>query len=104
MPYNVKIDVFEGPFDLLLHLVRVNEMDIYDISIADIANWCWVRTYKWSGVSREGLENLDRWLNVMKQKPGLRQGIEVPVKIDNILEDKEASKKFRENANKMVQR
>src|SRR5690606_19728656 len=27
---------FEGPFDLLLHLVRVNEMDIHDISISVI--------------------------------------------------------------------
>lgn len=36
-PYNVKIDVFEGPFDLLLHLVRMHEMDIYDIRIAEIA-------------------------------------------------------------------
>ena len=35
-PYNVKIDVFEGPFDLLLHLVRVHEMDVYDISISEI--------------------------------------------------------------------
>ncbi|MBN1868825.1 segregation/condensation protein A [Candidatus Sumerlaeota bacterium] len=37
MSYNVRIDVFEGPFDLLLHLVRVHEMDIYDIPIAEIA-------------------------------------------------------------------
>jgi len=26
-----------------------------DYSIADIANWCWVRTYKWSGVSLDGV-------------------------------------------------
>ena len=32
-----------------------------DYSIADIANWCWVRTYKWSGVSADGLPNLKRW-------------------------------------------
>lgn len=38
MAYNVKINVFEGPFDLLLHLVRVNEMDIYDIPIAQITD------------------------------------------------------------------
>ena len=38
MSYNVKINVFEGPFDLLLHLVRVNEMDIYDIPIAEITS------------------------------------------------------------------
>jgi segregation and condensation protein A len=36
MAYNVSIDVFEGPFDLLLHLVRINEMDIYDIQVAEI--------------------------------------------------------------------
>ncbi|MDE0951300.1 MAG: glutathione S-transferase N-terminal domain-containing protein [Halioglobus sp.] len=91
-------------FEVLDRRLGESEWLADDYSIADIANWCWVRTYKWSGVSREGLENLDHWLNVMKQKPGLRQGIEVPVKIDNILEDEEASKKFRENANKMVQR
>jgi GST-like protein len=33
-----------------------------DYSIADIANWAWVRTHKWSGVSVEGLPHLQRWL------------------------------------------
>ena len=31
---NIKIPVFEGPFDLLLHLIRENKIDIYDIPIA----------------------------------------------------------------------
>lgn len=75
-----------------------------DYSIADIANWCWVRTYRWSGVSRDGLENLDRWLAVMKEKPGLRKGVEVPQKIDGILNDAEAEKKFAEKAGTMVQK
>lgn len=75
-----------------------------DYSIADIANWCWVRTYRWSGVSRDGLENLDRWLGVMKEKPGLRKGVEVPQKIDGILNDKDAEKKFVEKAGTMVQK
>jgi segregation and condensation protein A len=34
--YKFKLDVFEGPLDLLLHLVKINEMDIYDIPIAKI--------------------------------------------------------------------
>ena len=34
--YNVKIPVFEGPLDLLLHLIKENELDIYDIPIAII--------------------------------------------------------------------
>jgi len=36
MAYRVKLPVFEGPFDLLLHLVKVNQMDIYDIEISKI--------------------------------------------------------------------
>ena len=35
--YGVKLPVFEGPLDLLLHLIRQNEMDITDIPIAQIA-------------------------------------------------------------------
>ena len=31
--YHVKLDAFEGPLDLLLHLIRKNEVDIYDIPI-----------------------------------------------------------------------
>ncbi len=30
---NIKINEFDGPLDLLLHLVKVNKMDIYDINI-----------------------------------------------------------------------
>lgn len=33
---NIKIDVFEGPLDLLLHLIKQLEVDIYDIPIAEI--------------------------------------------------------------------
>ncbi|MDR7075225.1 segregation and condensation protein A [Neobacillus niacini] len=34
--YNVKIDAFEGPLDLLLHLINRLEIDIYDIPVAQI--------------------------------------------------------------------
>ncbi|MDH5509244.1 MAG: segregation/condensation protein A [Nitrospinota bacterium] len=34
MTYNIKLDVFEGPLDLLLHLIKENQVDIYDIPIA----------------------------------------------------------------------
>jgi len=33
---NVKIEIFEGPLDLLLHLVKKNQVDIYDIPISVI--------------------------------------------------------------------
>ncbi len=36
MRYRVKLDIFEGPFDLLLFLIRKNEVDIFNIPIAKI--------------------------------------------------------------------
>lgn len=34
--YQLKLAVFEGPFDLLLYLIKKNQIDIYDIPIAQI--------------------------------------------------------------------
>ena len=34
--YRVRLDEFEGPLDLLLHLIKKNEINIYDIPIAAI--------------------------------------------------------------------
>ena len=34
MQYQVKLDIFEGPLDLLLYLIKKNEVDIYDIPMA----------------------------------------------------------------------
>ncbi len=38
MAYNVTLEVFEGPLDLLLHLIRKNKLDIYDIPIAQVTD------------------------------------------------------------------
>lgn len=37
MKYTITLESFEGPFDLLYHLIEKSEVDIYDISIAEIA-------------------------------------------------------------------
>lgn len=36
MEMTFKLEVFEGPLDLLLHLIDINKIDIYDIPIAMI--------------------------------------------------------------------
>jgi len=36
MAYEIKVEAFEGPFDLLFHLINKDEIDIYDIPIVDI--------------------------------------------------------------------
>jgi segregation and condensation protein A len=38
MEYEVKLEIFEGPLDLLLHLIRKNEVDIFDIPISTITD------------------------------------------------------------------
>lgn len=77
-----------------------------DYSIADIANWCWARTHRWSGVSVEGLPHLQRWLDAMKARPACQRGIEVPAKVDSLVApDKEKdAQAFIEAARGMVQR
>lgn len=38
MDYTVKIDEFEGPLDLLLHLIKQDDIDIYEISIERVVS------------------------------------------------------------------
>lgn len=77
-----------------------------DYSIADIANWCWVRTHKWSGASVEGLDNLQRWIDAIYERPAARRGKDVPVKIDNLLEgdNEDAAEDFVKGARNIVGR
>jgi GST-like protein len=77
-----------------------------DYSIADIANWCWVRTYKWSGISIDGLDNLARWMEATGQQPGVFKGTAVPHSIDNLLaaDDEEEQEKFIGNARGILQK
>jgi len=51
-----------------------------DYSIADIANWCWVSTHDWSGVSVDGLPALQRWLAAIAARPAVVRGMAVPGK------------------------
>jgi segregation and condensation protein A len=38
MPYTVELDTFHGPLDLLLYLVKRNEVDVLDLSLAQLAD------------------------------------------------------------------
>ena len=53
-----------------------------DYSIADIATWAWVFGYKWSGVSIDGLEHLQRWIDAVGKRPAVRRGKDVPEPTD----------------------
>lgn len=55
-----------------------------DYSIADIANWAWVRTHEWSGVSIDGLDHLARWHETLNARPACQRGVEVPVRREEV--------------------
>ena len=74
-----------------------------DYSIADIANWAWVRTHRWSGVPVDDFPHLQRWLASIRARPAVQQGIlRPPASIDS-RDDEEKARKFSEEARKMVE-
>jgi len=81
-----------------------NEYLAGDFSIADIANWSWARTHKWSGVDVTDLSNLQRWLDVISARPACQRGIKVPEDVGSLLtaQNSEKKEKFVAGARSMV--
>ncbi len=100
------IDRYQGEvrrlFTVLDQRLAGNEYLAGDYSIADIANWAWVRTHRWSGVPVDGLPHLERWIGQLAARPACRKGVDVPPRPPRI-EDGEAAKKFVEEARKMLE-
>jgi len=68
-----------------------------EYSIADMAMWPWVSGYSWSGVTVEGLTNLQRWLDRVGSRPAVKRGRAVPPPVDLGAQDQktvEAGRKF----------
>jgi len=90
-------------FEVLDRRLGESEWLADEFSIADIANWCWARTYKWSGVPVDGLDNLKRWRDAIRQRPACERGVQVPVVMPNVADDPVAAEAFAENARKNLQ-
>lgn len=91
-------------FTVLDNRLAQSEWLAGEYSIADIANWCWVRTHQWSGVEIDGLDNVNRWSDAMYQQPGMKKGIEVPFKLGNLLDDDKEQEKFKKEARNILQK
>jgi GSH-dependent disulfide-bond oxidoreductase len=75
-----------------------------DYSIADMANWAWVRTHRWSGVEIDDLPHLKRWRDAIRQRPAVQRGINAPAStIDLTRDGDEAAKRFAKEALTMVE-
>jgi GST-like protein len=75
-----------------------------DYSLADIANWCWVRTHKWSGIEVDGLELLQGWLDRMAERPACQRGVEVPFKLPTPGDSEDDAERIVEQAQNIVTR
>ncbi|WP_416396543.1 glutathione S-transferase family protein [Allohahella sp. A8] len=69
-------------FGVLDRQLSDNEYLAGDYSIADIANWAWVRTHSWSGVEIENMPALQRWVDAIYERPAAKKGIEIPKRPD----------------------
>jgi len=92
-------------FEVLEGRLADNEFLAGDFSIADIANWSWVRTHKWSGVNVEGLPHLKRWRDTMAARPACARGVKIPYDISDAMKGQsDAAEEFARNARRIVQR
>ena len=102
------IDRYQGEstrlFRVLDSHLKDHEYLAGDYSIADIANWAWVRTHKWSGVAMDDMPDLKRWTDAIRARPAVLKGIEMPPSRINLnLDSEEAAKAFSQEARKMVE-
>ena len=102
------IDRYQGEsrrlFGVLDARLQEHEYLAGDYSIADIANWAWVRTHNWSGVSLDGLPALQRWVDAIRARPAVQKGILMPAPVRDL--DKEgsaAAKEFADKARSMLE-
>ena len=102
------IDRYQGESKRLFRVLdghlAGNEYLAGDYSIADIANWAWVRTHRWSGVAIDDLPHLARWVEAIRARPAVQRGIDRPrSSIDSRLENPDEASKFAAEARKMVE-
>ena len=102
------IDRYHGEcrrlFRVLNTRLKDHEFLAGDYSIADIANWAWVRTHRWSGVEIDDMPNLLRWRDQLRARPAVAKGILMPVSSLDLRTDDEAkAQQFAVEARKMLE-
>jgi glutathione S-transferase/GST-like protein len=100
------IDRYQGEVRRLFRVLDTRLVDheylAGDYSIADIANWAWVRTHRWSGVDLDGFPHLERWKGLLASRLAVQRGIEIPPRPVRP-EDAAEAEKFIQEARKMVE-
>ena len=74
-----------------------------DYSLADIANYSWVRIHEWAGVSTDGLDSLKRWMADLAARPAVQRGLAVPTRLE-LPKDESAADRVSETGRSILQR
>ncbi len=72
-----------------------------EYSIADIANWTWVRLHFWSGVDISDLTHLQRWMSDISNRPAVQRGANVPQDVLQLLQSP-AKERFVDSAVSLI--
>jgi glutathione S-transferase/GST-like protein len=104
----VAIDRYQGEGRRLLSVLdrRLADHEYLagDYSIADIANFAWARTHRWSGIDVSDLPHLQRWLRQIRERPAVDRGLSVPPsKLDLADATADEVRRFVDGARKIVQ-
>jgi len=103
------IDRYQGETKRLFRVLdghlKDNEFLAGDYSIADIANWAWVRTHRWSGVELDDLPHLKRWRDQIRARPAAQRGITIPPSAMDLAKDTtgEQANAFAQGARTIVE-
>lgn len=102
------IDRYQGEskrlFRVLDGQLKDHEFLAGDYSIADIANWAWVRTHRWSGVDIHDLPHLRRWRDAIRARPAVQRGIEAPPsRVDLARDGEDGVRRFAEDARTLME-
>ncbi|MEH2081094.1 MAG: glutathione binding-like protein [Nostoc sp.] len=65
-------------YGVLEKQLQDNEFICGDYSIADIATYPWVAIYEFQGLTLDNYPNLKRWVDMVKQRPAVQRGMQVP--------------------------
>jgi len=107
--YQPAIDRYQNEsrrlFEVLNGHLEGHEYLAGDFSIADIASFCWVRIHPWAGVSVDGLDHLQRWLDAIEARPAVARGVRIPTDQEAMRKGEgEDAQKTVENARSLLQR
>ncbi len=65
-------------YGVLNQQLKGRDFLVDDFSIADIANFAWVRSYAWAGIDIEEFPEVQRWLSNIGQRPAVQKGLQQP--------------------------